>query len=237
MGKKSKVINLVVNTFGNYLGMDNGCIVLRDKNKNEKKYPLFEAEIGEVVLTSGNVVSTQTLSALGFWGIDVLIATRNGRPIAMLKNLDYDAHVETRINQYEALKNGKGIDIAKQIVIAKILGQNRVLKRYGLRQHDVMRAKETINETGTTDLPLSRNKLTNIEGRFARGYFDQIFPLFPYELRPNKRLGFQAYDGIGLKKRTILHELYHHITYVNGFEMPSAKEEEAANSYARDFLS
>jgi len=41
----------------------------------------------------------------------------------------------------------------------------------------------------------------------------------------------------GLKKRTVLHELYHHLVYVNALDMPSAKEEKAANSYARDFLS
>jgi CRISPR/Cas system-associated endonuclease Cas1 len=71
--------------------MDKGCVILRDKNKKEQKYPLFEAEIGEVVLTSGNMVSTGALSALGFWGMDVLIATRNGRPIAALKNLEDDS--------------------------------------------------------------------------------------------------------------------------------------------------
>jgi CRISPR/Cas system-associated endonuclease Cas1 len=90
MGRRRKVVNLLVDTFGNYLGMDNGCVVLRDKEKNEQRYPLFEDAIGEIVLTSGNVVSTQALSALGFWGIDVLIATRNGRPIAMLKTLTDD---------------------------------------------------------------------------------------------------------------------------------------------------
>jgi CRISPR-associated endonuclease Cas1 len=110
--------------------------------------------------------------------------------------LNDDSHVSVRINQYEAIKNGKGIDIAKQIVIAKIIGQNQVLKKYDLRQHDVLRAKEVINEVGITDLALLRNKLTNIEGRSTRYYFGQIFQLFPYELRPNKRLGFQAYDGI-----------------------------------------
>ncbi len=94
--------------------MDNGCVVLRDKERNEQKYPLFEDAIGEVVLTSGNTVSPQALSALGFWGIDVHIATRNGRPIAMLKTLTDDSHVKTRISQYEALKNGKGIDVAKK---------------------------------------------------------------------------------------------------------------------------
>jgi hypothetical protein len=40
----------------------------------------------------------------------------------------------------------------------------------------------------------------------------------------------------GLKKRTVLHELYHHLVYVNGLEMPKTKEEKTANSYARDFL-
>ena len=62
MGRQSKVVNLLVDTFGNYLGMDRGCVVLRDKERNEKKYPLFEDQIGEVVLTSGNTVNTQALS-------------------------------------------------------------------------------------------------------------------------------------------------------------------------------
>jgi CRISPR-associated protein Cas1 len=196
MGKRAKVVNVLVDTFGNYLSMDKGCIVIRDKERNEEKFPLFESVIGEVILTSGNSVSTGALSCLGFWGIDVLIATRNGRPIAMLKNLEDDAHVNTRICQYEATKNSKGIDIAKQIVITKILSQNQLLRKYGLRQHDVMKAKELINEVDITDLSRLRNKLTNIEGRFARGYFEQIFQMFPHELRPDKRLGFQAYDGI-----------------------------------------
>jgi hypothetical protein len=41
----------------------------------------------------------------------------------------------------------------------------------------------------------------------------------------------------GLTKRTVLHELCHHLVYVNGLEMSDTKEERAANSYARDFLS
>jgi hypothetical protein len=39
----------------------------------------------------------------------------------------------------------------------------------------------------------------------------------------------------GLTKRTVLHELYHHLVYVNGLDMPKTKEERDANSYARDF--
>ena len=40
----------------------------------------------------------------------------------------------------------------------------------------------------------------------------------------------------GLKKRTILHELYHHLVYVKNLDVAKTKEEKAANSYARDFL-
>jgi len=41
----------------------------------------------------------------------------------------------------------------------------------------------------------------------------------------------------GLKKRTVLHELYHHLSYVNGLKIAKRKEERDANGYAKDFLS
>lgn len=41
----------------------------------------------------------------------------------------------------------------------------------------------------------------------------------------------------GLNKRNVLHELYHHLVYVNGFKMTKTTEEKAANSYVRDFMS
>jgi len=41
----------------------------------------------------------------------------------------------------------------------------------------------------------------------------------------------------GLTKRTVLHEFYHHLVYVNRLDMPKAKEERAANSYSKAFMS
>jgi len=40
----------------------------------------------------------------------------------------------------------------------------------------------------------------------------------------------------GLNKRTILHELYHHLVYVNDLDMTKTKEEKSASSYAKDFM-
>jgi hypothetical protein len=39
----------------------------------------------------------------------------------------------------------------------------------------------------------------------------------------------------GLKKRTVLHELYNHLTYSKGIESPNRVEEKEANNYAEVF--
>jgi hypothetical protein len=41
----------------------------------------------------------------------------------------------------------------------------------------------------------------------------------------------------GLNKRTILHELYHHLIYVNDLDISGTREERAANSYSKAFMS
>ena len=40
----------------------------------------------------------------------------------------------------------------------------------------------------------------------------------------------------GLKKRTVLHEFYHHLLEKKGLELPEHIEEKEAHSYAREFV-
>jgi hypothetical protein len=40
----------------------------------------------------------------------------------------------------------------------------------------------------------------------------------------------------GLNKRNVLHELYHHLAYVNDWDVSEGKEERQANRYARKVL-
>jgi hypothetical protein len=44
------------------------------------------------------------------------------------------------------------------------------------------------------------------------------------------------FTKIGLNKRNVLHELYHHIAYVEGWDMSDRKEEGEADKYARAFF-
>jgi CRISPR-associated protein Cas1 len=195
MVQNSKTQKIILDGNGSYLGMEKGCFVEKDRKGNSERYPLFEKEIGEVVLKSGNMVSTGALASLGFWDVDVMIMTARGRPVAMLKGLDDDSHVTTRVAQYEALKDERGLNIAKQVVLGKLDGQNQVLKKYGLRQFDYKKI-ERVKNLQIEDLTELRKKLLAYESHASRAYFQRIFSLYPESVRPEGRRTFKAYDGL-----------------------------------------
>lgn len=192
---KTKTVKIALDSFGSFLGREKGCLVVKDKEGKVKRYPLSENEIAEIRIKSGNTVSAGALATCGFWGIDCLILTRWGNPIAVVKSLVADSHVETRIAQYEALTNGKGLEIAKQVVLAKIRGYNEVLKKYGLRSLDYYRFSQSVNEL-KGDLDSVRNRLMSYEGKYSEQYFRQILQLFSESFRPERRKTYKAYDGL-----------------------------------------
>jgi len=128
---------------------------------------MVENLISEITIRSGNCVSVGALAKAAFWGIDCLILTQRGHPIGMLKSLANDDHVKTRVCQYQALTNGKGLKIAKQIVLGKFEAQNTLLKKYRLDPHEDWYAEE-IAEIDERDMQTLRRRLTGYEGRFSR---------------------------------------------------------------------
>lgn len=193
--RKAKVKKVFLDDYGKYLGMEKGCIIVKEKSGKTEKYPLFDEEIGEVVVKTGNMVSTGVLASLGFWEIDLLVLTRGGRPVAYLRSVDYDSHAETRIAQYKAYVSNRGVQIAKQLVLSEIQTQNVVLRKYGLKQHSLPKAENKIEAIENENLCHARTRLLNVEGRFSKDYINSVFQLLPEWLRPEKRLSFQAYDG------------------------------------------
>ena len=165
MVKPVKVLKLELDEYGSYLGRAEGCFEVRLKNGEIKRYPHFEKEIGEAILKSGSYVSVDALIDLALWNIDTYIMTRHNRVVAVLKSLEDDSHVKTRISQYEALRNGRGIAIAKQIVLSKLEGQNMVLKKYGLEQLDFSAFKSRIEGLKSESLKEARYRLNQIEGK------------------------------------------------------------------------
>jgi CRISPR-associated protein Cas1 len=196
MVKPVKTLKLELDEYGSYLGRAEGCFEVRLKDGKVLRYPHFEKQIGEAVLKSGSYVSVDALVDLALWNVDTYIMTRHNRVVAVLKSLEDDSHVKTRISQYEALRNGKGIAIAKQIVLSKIEGQNLVLRKYGLEQLDFSALKSRVEALNCDSLGDARYRLNQIEGKASQHYFSQIFSLFPEKIRPERRVGFKAYDGL-----------------------------------------
>ena len=182
--RNSKSLKIELGDYGSYLGRDVGCFELKTKDGCVEHFPHFEKEIGECVLKSGSYVSVDALIDLMLWKVDTYIMTRHNRVVGFLKNVEDDAHVKTRVAQYQALENGKGLKIAKEIENAKIQGQNMILRKYDLKAID-----RNVGDVG-------KRKLLSIESQHAKHYFNQIFQLFPEHLRPEKRTGYKAYDGI-----------------------------------------
>jgi len=193
----SKISKISLSDFGSYLGRAEGCFEVRDKTGNTQLYPHFKKEIGEAVLKSGSYVSVDALVDLALWNIDTYIMTRRNRVVALLKNVEDDSHVETRLCQYKAvLDEEKCIDIAKQFIIAKIKGQNQVLKKYNLETTRNNYGIIQIQNIRFDNLKTTRRKLMAIEAHNSKAYFSQIFSLFPENIRPEGRLTYKAYDGL-----------------------------------------
>ncbi len=197
MVQGSKTLKVELSNYGSYLGRAEGCFEVREKTGKTERYPHFKKEIGEAVLKSGSYVSVDALVDLALWNIDTYIVTRRNRVVALLKNVEDDSHVETRLSQYQAvLDEEKCIDIAKQFVIAKIKGEIAVLKKYGLDYSKNSFYLSEITRLEFSNLKQTRQKLTGIEGRSAQDYFSKIFQLFPESIRPESRETYKAYDGL-----------------------------------------
>lgn len=191
---KSKVLNLSIEGCGYYLGMEKGCFAIRDRRGIVERIPLFENEIGEISIASGNLISTSVLASCGFWNIPIIVKTRSGKPVAILRSLDDDSHVKTRIAQYEALTSGKGLEVAKTIVLSKLEGQNMVLRKHGLKEVSLDAVRNRMERLNVESLKELRRRLLPIEGKTSEHYFRQIFSLIPFKVE--NRRGWKAYDGV-----------------------------------------
>jgi CRISPR-associated protein Cas1 len=188
---KGRVVKIFLTDRGEYLGFRGNEFFVNDKNRKEKgSWDIEHKEISEIILKAGNLVSTNALEIALEWKISVLLTKWNGEPLGVIKALDDDSHVKTRLCQYESVNNDLGLEIAKKIVYAKLRGQNQVLKKYGFKQYDLMKIKESINKAE------DRQRLLTLEGHMGRRYFRDVFQLFPEFLRVQHRRTKGTFDAL-----------------------------------------
>jgi CRISPR-associated protein Cas1 len=185
---RAKVSNIVLDSYGDYLSMTKGCFHVKHRNGKTETYPLIENDIGEVILKSGCLVSVGALASLGFFEVDVLIMTRNNKPVATLRPLNYDSNVKTRLMQYDAYHNSeRRVEIARTIIKAKLEGQNQVLEKFSLKPHDDLDKLDGLDTV---------KSIMHFEAMHSKDYFQQLFNLLPKKIKPKTRQTYEAYDGV-----------------------------------------
>jgi CRISPR/Cas system-associated endonuclease Cas1 len=63
---KTKTVKIALEGYGSYLGMEKGCFTVKNREGNIQNYPLFENQIDEIRIKSGNSVSSGALASRGF---------------------------------------------------------------------------------------------------------------------------------------------------------------------------
>jgi len=183
---KQRVVKIFLTYKGEYLGFRGNEFFVNDKNRKEKaSWDIEHKEISEIVLKAGNLVSTNALETALEWKISVILTKWNGEPIGVIKALDDDSHVKTRLCQYETVKNSLGLEVVKKIVYAKLKGQNQVLRNHGFRQHDLMGIKTKIRSVQPSDLTTLRKRLMPFEGLARQGISNRFSAYFHSGLELN----------------------------------------------------
>ena len=183
-------MDLVINDYGLYLGTKGQNFVLYENKKLIKEIPFHK--LNQLILGSGNCISTTALSWASMYGVNVVIVGKTGKPLSMMMPLSIDKRVKTRLKQYEAYKNHKGVVIAKEILRTRIQSQHSLTDKYNL---DASRIKvQTIDRIDVHNKTIDqlRSRFTGIEGKNSEQYFKQYWKLFPKYLKPKKREKYKA---------------------------------------------
>jgi len=132
---------VLVHGFGVSLGKKSERLVVRLRGKPLVELPLHDLQHVHVV-SKGVSLSSDLVQELGLRGVKLAFATRGGEPVAMLSSPTHSATVAVRRAQMAAEGNGRGMDLARAIVVGKLRNQEKLLRYFakGQRKTDADRA-------------------------------------------------------------------------------------------------
>ena len=176
-------IKLNLNDFGFYLGTDIDQFELRRHRKLVQKAAI--RDVREIRISEGCYTSSTALMRAIRNNAKIIFQTINGCPVAILTSVDFTGG-ETRIKQYEALKNEKGLIIANALIASKLKSCNQVLSLLRERQLE-------LKPPNITDLQRQRMRFLGFESGASKGYFSGLRKHFPKWMKFKDRRK-NAYD-------------------------------------------
>ncbi|MEM0376698.1 MAG: CRISPR-associated endonuclease Cas1 [Thermofilum sp.] len=145
-----------------------------------------------VLATRAAQVTSAALSLMAQQGVDLVVLGHRGDPVARLYPCVINKTVATRVAQYRAMLDGRGLEAVKSIVEAKVRNQAAVLRYAAKSRREEWPALEAERIAVIADevraCKPDAAKLMELEAKAARIYWQAVAKLLPPEL------GFEGRD-------------------------------------------
>ncbi len=175
--------HLVINNYGYFLGLKSNRMIVKKGDEIVNEYPLNRLKTIHIT-SSGVSLSSDLIFALSVRGIKVFFNTYNSQ--SALHTLYEHKSVIVRQSQYNSENNGKGIELARQLILGKIKNQRSTIlyATRKLERNSYINVVHKLDELigvlkNKTDI--NKNYILGIEGKAADIYFSALrqLSLFP----------------------------------------------------------
>ena len=179
--------HLLIDELGGSLRKRRGRILISTK-EGRREIPI--KYVRDLIIMGKVSITSELLIALAESGVDLLIATPTGRPVARLSPARAGGTARNRYEQYESMRDGRGIRIAKALIVGKIRNQASNMRYYSKarrmnedlsmmfyeaaeRMKSEMSRLESM-EFPDGDLDEARKRIMAVESRVADLYWDMM---------------------------------------------------------------
>ena len=195
---------LIVSGIGVSLGKQGERIVVRLRRKTLFELPFHDLQHVHIA-SRGVSLSSDLVRELAVQGVKLIISDSRGEPVAMLSAPTLTGTIAVRRAQLAGETNGRGIELARAFVGAKIKNQEKLLRYFakGINKADPSHAREVVSLADTvkkqraylrsrlpSDLDHARASLMGWEGTAGRVYWRGVATLvgermsFPGRYKP-----------------------------------------------------
>ena len=175
--------HLIIDEIGALLKKKRKRLLIITKEKKEE-IPL--KIIRDVIVIGKVSMSSELIKTLTESGIDLLIATPFGKPIARIVGAKAGGAAENRYEQYKSLNDERGIYIAKAVIIGKLRNQCSNMRYYSKSRratpeisaklyeiYEILKRKmQNLENEKFANLDEARKKIMTYEGECANFYWD-----------------------------------------------------------------
>ncbi len=204
--------HLVVDGFGVSLKKKRGRILILSKGE-KREVPI--RSVKEVVIMGKVAISSELLKALAQSGTDLLITSPTGKPVARLIPAKAGGTARNRYEQYKSLEDGRGIEIARAVIVGKIRNQASNLSYYSKarRMNERISSElyyaaqqlkgemEELKNEEFRDIEDARRRIMARESRCANIYWEKIALImdeWKFKGREKRDLEGKAIDPVNL---------------------------------------